>query len=495
MNYFPKIGLEIHAELKTRTKMFCSCLNNPDEKQPNMNVCPICLGHPGTLPVINKKAVESVIVLGAALGGRISADSHFDRKSYFYPDLPKGYQISQYEHPLIDGGTLKNARIRRIHLEEDTGRLLHEKGVSLVDFNRAGVPLMELVTEPDIKSAEEAVAFAKELQLILRYLDTSNADMEKGQMRVEVNISLQDPGWKYVEGFGLKSGMWLFSGKSEEKTPPLNARVEIKNINSFRAVFGAINYEIKRQEEVLESGGAVVQETRGWDDVHKKTISQRLKEESQDYRYFPEPDLPPLDLREWDLEKIKTELPELPEAKRKRFTEEFNLSLEQADTLINDKPSADYFESAISELKTHKLPTANRRILFNYFTSDLKGLMSKSGVAFGDLKISPEHFAHFIALIQNKELTSRLAKNILGKMFETGEDPETIMNTEKLTKISGTDELGKIISEVIKENPSAVSDYRKGKTASLQFLIGKAMAKLKGRGEPNVLRELFVENL
>ncbi len=475
MKYIPTIGLEIHAELKTATKMFCRCKNDSNEKQPNINICPICLGHPGTLPVINKKAVEAVIKTGLALQGKVANYSQFDRKNYFYPDLPKGYQISQYGHPLVKGGVLKGIRITRIHIEEDTGKLGHAVKdsslgkFSLVDFNRAGVPLMELVTEPDIKTAGEAVMFASELQLILRYLEVSNADMEKGEMRIEANISLSATGER-------------------------GTKVEVKNINSFKAVFNAIEYEIKRQEELLREGKKIIQETRGWDDIKKITVSQRIKEESHDYRYFPEPDLPPLDLKKMDLEEIKRELPELPEAKRKRFVAEFSLSLEQAGILAQDKASADYFESAASELKAQS-PITNYQSLFNYFVTDLRGLMNERGINFQNLKISPEHLAHLIALIENKILSSRLAKNILLKMFETGEDPETIMNTEGLMKISGASELQEIVKKVIEENSSAVSDYRKGKIASLQFLIGQAMARTRGQANPDILRELFLDHL
>ena len=298
MDYKPTIGLEIHAELKTRTKMFCDSLNDPDEKHPNVNVCPVCLGHPGTLPAANKQAIEHVIKVGLALGGKINPVSKFDRKNYFYPDLPKGYQISQYDEPLVLGGDLLGVRIRRIHLEEDTGRLLHESSpsagsgrpASLVDFNRAGVPLMELVTEPDIKSANEAINFSKELQLIFRYLGVSEANMEKGELRVEANVSLNK-----------------------------GTKVELKNINSFAAVRGAIAYELKRQSEVLESGGKVEQETRGWDDGKKKTVSQRTKEEAHDYRYFPEPDLPPFETNVFGIENLKISIPELPKEKRTRL--------------------------------------------------------------------------------------------------------------------------------------------------------------------------------
>jgi len=492
MNYSSTIGLEIHVELKTKTKMFCGCLNNPDEKQPNKNVCPICLAHPGTLPVINKKAVESVLKLGLALNSEIPAKSKFDRKNYFYPDLPKGYQISQYDQPLALGGELNGIKLRRIHLEEDTARLLHStidneqltenlklnvKGqmsnVSLVDFNRAGVPLMELVTEPDIKNGKEAVAFAKELQLILRYLGISDADMEKGQMRVEANISLRP------ENSGL------------------GTKVEVKNLNSFRAVEEAIDYEIKRQAEILDEGKKVLHETRGWDANKGKTVSQRVKEEAHDYRYFPEPDLPPLDLTSsggFDLEKLKIEIPELPQQKRERFIKEYNLSKEQADILTEDFAMADYFEEAASELKL-QLPDADYRLLYNYLVSDLRGLTKEVKSAINEIKILPEQFAHLIALTVKNDLSSRAAKDILKEMFERGVDPENILKEKSLDQKIGEELLNKTIEDIIKENSKAVADYRKGQENALQFLTGQAMAKLKGRANPEKLKEIFKSKL
>lgn len=470
------IGLEIHAELKTKTKMFCRCLNDPAERHANRNVCPVCLGHPGNLPVANKEAILSVVKVGLALGGKIAEHSHFDRKSYFYPDLPKAYQISQYEEPLVQGGLLDGIRVRRIHLEEDTGRLLHElpdykkDDASFVDYNRAGVPLMELVTEPDVKSAEEAVRFASDLQLILRYLGVSDADMEKGQMRVEANISLSaDDG-----GMGTK--------------------VEVKNINSFKAVHDAIEYELKRQEKVLAAGGKIVQETRGWDSSKGITVSQRSKESAHDYRYFPEPDLPPLNLKELDLEKIKQEIPELPEAKSRRFVQEFGFSQEKAGTLAADKAGAEYFEEAVSELKALS-PKADVQILLNYFLTDLLGLMRNKGVDFPDLSIEPEHFAHLVMLIRDGKLSSRLAKDILGQMFETGEDPETLMKESGLKLVNDESELKAVVKEIIEKNPKPVADFKAGKETALQFLIGQAMAKTKGQASPDVLKKLFKEAL
>jgi len=474
-NYSPTIGLEIHIELKTKTKMFCGCLNDADEKHPNINVCPICLAHPGVLPVINKKAVESVLKLGLALNSKIPEISKFDRKNYFYPDLPKGYQISQYDKPLVVGGKLNGVKITRIHLEEDTGRLTHshrqKSSYSLVDFNRAGIPLMELVTEPDIKSGEEAVKFAKELQLILRYLEISDADMEKGQMRVEVNISISDKR----------------QGTSDKE---LGTKVEIKNLNSFRAVEESIDYEIKRQPEILDKGEEIKQETRGWDDIKKRTVSQRLKEESHDYRYFPEPDLPPLDLTKFNLEELKVSIPELPAQKRARFIKEYGLLANQTEILIEDRGLAQYFEESASELRT-KLPIPDYQLLFNYFSSDTRGLMNEQKITVRELNITPENFADLIVLLSKGEISSRSAKDILKEMFLTGLDPRQIIRDKGLTKLSDNTIIEQIVGETIKENPKAVEDYKKGKENALQFLTGQAMAKSKGRGNPEIFRKLF----
>ncbi|RJP43833.1 Asp-tRNA(Asn)/Glu-tRNA(Gln) amidotransferase subunit GatB [Candidatus Parcubacteria bacterium] len=482
MSYEPTIGLEIHAELKTRTKMFCDSPNNPDEREPNKNVCPVCLGHPGTLPTINRAAVEAVIKVGLALGGKVNPVAKFDRKNYFYPDLPKGYQISQYDAPLVVGGELLGVRLRRIHLEEDTGRLLHEApsvksrggkaDASYVDFNRAGVPLMELVTEPDIRSAEQAASFGKELQLILQYLKVSDADMEKGHLRLEANVSLD-----------------------------MGTKVELKNINSFRALGSAIVYELDRQKKALESGAKVVQETRGWDDAGQKTVSQRSKEEAHDYRYFPEPDLPPFETSSFSVEELRRSLPELPAQRRERFLKEYGLDGKQAEALVADRGLSEYFEAAASELATRdELTTSTiekkpRELLFNYLTSDLRGLLNEAGTGISDSKVIPEHLAHLVDLIADGKIASRQAKDILKRMFLTGADPEEILEGEGLQIVSGEAELSKAVEEVIGENPGAVSDYKKGKTASVQFLIGKAMGKLKGKGDPAVLKGLFEKRI
>ncbi|MEK7138421.1 MAG: Asp-tRNA(Asn)/Glu-tRNA(Gln) amidotransferase subunit GatB [Patescibacteria group bacterium] len=480
-SYTPTIGLEIHVELKTKTKMFCDSPNNPEELRPNTNVCPVCLGHPGTLPTMNLEAIKSVIRVGMALNGEINPETKFDRKNYFYPDLPKGYQISQYDKPLVLGGSLNGITLTRIHLEEDTGRLLHSSSnvqhptsnsSSLVDFNRAGVPLMELVTEPEVKSAEEAVAFARELQLILRYLGVSDADMERGQMRAEVNISL---------------GKWT-KGVWKQGT-----KVEIKNLNSFGAVSGCIEHEIKRQAEVMKTS-KIHQETRGWDDAKNVTVSQRSKEEAHDYRYFPEPDLPPFETAALNLEELKMSLPELPTAKRDRFRREYKLDGAKLESIIVDEKLAGFFEEAVSELKTFNAD-ANPQTLFNYLTSDLVGILKEHSASFADLKIKPEDMAHLAFLVDSGKILSRGAKDILRKMFETGEDPEDILNTEGLHVVSDESELEKVVQEIIAENPAAVADYKKGKTATVQFMIGKAMGKLRGKGDPNILKQIFEKNL
>ncbi len=461
----PTIGLEIHAELKTRTKMFCDSLNDPEEKHPNVNVCPVCLGHPGTLPVPNRAAISHVLKVGLALGGRANETTKFDRKNYFYPDLPKGYQISQYDKPLIEGGVLEGVRIRRIHLEEDTGTLVHAGGASLVAYNRSGVPLMELVTEPDLTSADGAVGFARELQLILRYLGVSDANMEKGELRVEANVSLD-----------------------------MGTKVEIKNINSFKAVHDAVEYELKRQEEALAKGDKLAQETRGWDEAERRTVVQRSKEEAHDYRYFPEPDIPPFETKVFALDELRGSIPELPAGKRIRFADEYSLDARQTEILVAEQETADYFEEAASELRL-RLPGAQTAALYNYLTSDLRGLMNQKEVSFADLKVDPEHLAHLAGLINEKKITSRQAKDMLARMFDTGLDPEEIVKDENIGVASDMDEVEAVVLAVIAEHKTAVDDYRKGKTASMQFFIGKAIGALKGRARPDLLSDLFERNL
>ncbi|MEK7611771.1 MAG: Asp-tRNA(Asn)/Glu-tRNA(Gln) amidotransferase subunit GatB [Patescibacteria group bacterium] len=476
--YIPVIGLEIHTELKTRTKMFCDSLNNPEEKHPNTNVCPICLGHPGTLPVPNKSAIEAVIKVGMALKGDTPQFSKFDRKNYFYPDLPKGYQISQYDLPLVFGGNLNGVRITRVHLEEDTARLMHaEDGAhSLVDFNRAGVPLMELVTEPDIRNAEDAVQFAKELQLLLRYLQVSDADMERGQMRVEANISM---------------------GRLVDGEVKFGTKVEVKNINSFKAVQGAIEYETLRQTEALTNGETIRQETRGWNESRRATVSQRAKESAHDYRYFPEPDIPPLDLSRFKLGEIKASIPELPQEKRVRFAKEFALKADVIETIISDRKMAQFFEESVSELaeEDNEHLAQEMQLLANYLTSDVRGMLIERGETFDAAKLTPEHFADLIELISHKTVSSRGAKDVLLRMCEMGGDPHEILKSLDVVQVSDEGELGTMADRIIAAHPNAVEDFKKGKGNALQFLVGKAMAELKGKGNPEVLQKLFKERL
>ena len=475
MKYKPTIGLEIHVELKTKTKMFCASLNDPNEKRPNVNICPVCMGHPGTLPVINQEAVRYVLMCGKALNGKLAEHSQFDRKNYFYPDLPKGYQISQYKFPLVKGGELNGVKITRIHLEEDTGRLIHtkDKTSSLVDFNRAGVPLMELVTEPDIYSGEQARKFAEELQLILRYLEISDADMEKGQMRVEVNISL--------------------SQISNLKSQKLGTKVEIKNLNSFRSVERAINYERERQTALLEVGEKIIHETRGWDEDKQKTFSQREKEMAHDYRYFPEPDLPPLKISELGWEII---LPELPEEKRKRFKEKYELKEEAIEVFVCDIAMGEFFEAVCKHLDI-ECPSGHSmsKLAANYITSDLAGLMKEKNVSIDNLKINPEMFAKLVVMAGKGIISSRGAKDVLKIMFEQGGDPEQIVKEKGLAQTSDDSFIKNIVDEVIIKNPAVAKDYKSGKDAALQFLVGQGMKISGGKANPESLKKFLKENL
>jgi len=482
MAYNPTIGLEIHAELNTKSKMFCSCKNDPEEKRANFNICEICSGQPGTLPFANEEAIKKVIKAGLALHCKITETSKFDRKNYFYPDLPKGYQISQYDQPLCEKGYLeidgKKIGITRIHLEEDTGRLLHPDGenYSLVDLNRAGTPLMELVTEPDITSGAEAKKFAEELQLIFRYLGVSDADMEKGLMRVEVNISVS-------------------------KNKQLGTKVEIKNLNSFKVVEKAIDFEIKRQTELLESGGRVVQETRGWHDKKEITFPQREKEEAHDYRYFPEPDLPELHFDKKYITEIDSSLPELPEAKRKRFKKEYKLEDNAIEIFVQNKDFGEYFEKVASEAdewidqKNDKELKEVLKLASNYLVSDVKGLLLGKEFSEDSFKITPENFAEFIKMIYHNEVSSKTAKMVLKDMYNTGSDPSSIVEQNNWKQIGSESELEHIIQSVVADNQKAVNDFKAGNTNVLQFLAGKVMAITKGAANPKLVQEMLRKEL
>ena len=476
MKYESVIGLEIHTELKTKTKMFCYSLNDPNEKHPNLNICPICMGHPGTLPVINREAVWKTILTGLALNGIIAEFSQFDRKNYFYPDLPKGYQISQYQHPLVWGGHLdlngRKVRITRIHLEEDTGRLIHDPktGATLVDFNRAGVPLMELVTEPDLRSGEEVREFGEELQKILRYLDVSDADMEKGQLRVEVNMSLRPK---------------ITSTKSQAPNQ-LGIKVEIKNINSFRFAADAADYEIKRQTELLKKGEKIIQETRGWDEKKGITLSQRSKEEAHDYRYFPEPDLPPLQFNKDQIEEIRAALPELPAAKQERFEKEYGLENNSAEILVRDKALAGYFEAVVSELG------GNGKLAASFLTGDFLRFLRGASASVSEVRVTPENMAELLSYVSENRISNLAAKKVLEEMFRSGEDPSDIIERLGLWQISDAGDLEDIVRHIVKENSKAVEDYKKGKEESLQYLLGQVMRESRGKANPKIVREILV---
>lgn len=485
-DYVTTIGLEIHAELKTRTKMFCHSKNDPDEDRPNVNVCPICLGHPGTLPTINREAVKHVLKVGVAIDGKLADFSEFDRKNYFYPDIPKGYQISQYKYPLVTGGELNGVKITRVHLEEDTARSSHNTAdYSLVDFNRAGLPLMELVTEPVIHSAKDAANFARELQLLLRYLGASDANMEKGEMRVEANISVTP-----------KERLDLRSAERSSLGVLLGTKVEVKNLNSFRAVEKAICFEVDRHIDLIERGERVSQETRGWDENKQQTFSQRAKEDSHDYRYFPDPDLPKLkiaEISEFQAEVLRQEIPELPSEKRVRLKKDFGLKEAEAEIFVDSKLLADFFETVIAELKGDKKAVS---LAVNYIVSDLVGLLKKvqndsdldSAKAFN---FSAKDFGALIKMLVDGELSSRGGKDILSLMFDQGGDPKKIATEKGLLQKSDEGALKLIAEEIVKNNPQVVIDYKAGKNSSLQYLIGQAMKKTKGSGNPTVLKKIL----
>lgn len=469
MVYKLTVGLEIHAELKTKTKMFCNSANNPDEVRPNVNICPVCMAHPGTLPVINKQAVHHVLRVGTALGSTLADFTEFDRKNYFYPDIPKGYQISQYKYPLVSGGILNGVTLERIHLEEDTASSSHEGSeMSLVDFNRAGVPLMELVTTPTIGSAEEASAFARELQLLLRTLGVSDANMEKGEMRVEANISIS-------------------------KTDTLGTKVEVKNLNSFRSVERAIAYEVERMTKILDGGpGEIVQETRGWDESKQATYSQRKKESAHDYRYFPDPDLPKLKLSEipeFSKEVLLATMPELPWEKRARLVREYGVKIENAEVFVSDKTLGGLFEEAVIAIGEDR---HSMTLIENYITSDLVGLM-KGGESIGG--VTGHSLADLVNMIKAGDLSSRGAKDTLAIMYTEGGEPRAIAEKNNLIQKNDIEALKQIVTEIISTNPTVVADYKSGKTALLQFFVGQGMKASKGSGNPAIIKQLFEEAL
>jgi aspartyl-tRNA(Asn)/glutamyl-tRNA(Gln) amidotransferase subunit B len=468
--YYPVIGLEIHAELNTASKMFSCSKNDPDEVLPNVNINPIDLGHPGTLPTINKKAVEHMVKIGLCVNGAIANFTEFDRKNYFYPDISKGYQISQYKYPIVSGGELAGVEITRIHLEEDTGLSKHDRGdFSLVDFNRAGVPLMELVTEPVISSAKEATDFAKELQLLLRYLEVGEANMEKGEMRVEANISVS----KEKGVFGTK--------------------VEVKNLNSFKTVEKAIEFELDRMITLYEAGqeDQIVQETRGWDESKQKTFSQRKKETSDDYRYFPEPDLPKLYLHElFNLEELKQNLPEIPATLRVRFKEQYNLADKDVEIYVQNKHLAEYLEQVAEKISD----LAILQKASNFILSDIVYILDSEN---GSVLPKKDIFVSIVTLFTSDQITSRGAKDMLLLAMTSAQDinPEAYANEHGLIQKNNSDELKPIIEKIIADNPKVVEEYKAGKESVLQFFLGQIMKETKGSANPKMCMDLLKEML
>ena len=516
--YTAIIGLEIHVELKTNSKMFCACANSPDRDDPNTNICEICLAHPGTIPVPNKTAIIWATKIAKALGCRINEYSKFDRKHYFYPDLPKAYQISQFDLPIGEHGSVdleflsgKNHRdtakigITRVHLEEDTAKLTHSTdGNTLVDFNRAGVPLVEIVSDPDIQSSSEAKAYCQELQTILRYLDVSDADMEKGHMRCEANISVQEDGrFKIVDGVVKPIGDYL-----------LNNKIEVKNINSFKAMEKAIDFEIKRQTALAQKGETWGPETRGLDDAKGETVLQRVKESAADYRYFPEPDIPPFHPLQIA---GKINLPELPIVRRSRFHHEYGFSYADAQILTVDKYWAEFAENVFSELqnwlkdlknntlveeakKSQKEGTPSQqlaKLTGGWLTSKLAGTMAERKIDIKILKIKPENFAELIALIFTNRLNSTNAQKVLNEMIDSGVDmdPTHIMEEKGYGQVADEDKLSVIIDETIKNYPAQVEQFKAGKEPILQFLKGMVMKATEGSADPIVVEKLLREKL
>jgi aspartyl-tRNA(Asn)/glutamyl-tRNA(Gln) amidotransferase subunit B len=474
MKYEAVIGLEVHAQLQTKTKIFCGCETKFGEDA-NTRTCPVCIGMPGVLPVLNRKAVEYIVKTGLSTHGKVSPSSRFARKNYFYPDLPKGYQISQYELPIIEGGhveividgNVKRIGITRIHLEEDAGKNLHQSAgnASLVDLNRAGTPLMEIVSEPDIRTAEEASEYLKKLRSILRYIEVSDADMEKGNFRCDANVSIRPVGAKE---FGT--------------------RAEIKNVNSFKFVQKAIEYEIKRQAQILDEGGRVIQETRLFDSNKGVTFSMRSKEEAHDYRYFPEPDLVPIKISVETIEEIRKSIPELPDAKRERFARDYGLPEYDADMLTQSRAMANYFEEATRLSNQPKTVS-------NWIMGELMRLLNADGKEIDDSPIKPDRLAGLIKMIDNGVISIKIAKTVFEEMYKNGKDAETVVQEQGLVQVSDTGAIETIIDEVIKANPGQHAEYKAGKDKLFGFFVGQVMKASKGKANPDVVNELLKKKL
>ena len=475
MTYEIVIGLEVHTQLLTDSKMFCSCSTDYASALPNTHVCPVCLGMPGVIPVINEKAIKYTVMAALALNCTIPEYTKFDRKNYFYPDLMKGYQISQYDAPIGKEGWLniygngenKRINITRVHLEEDTAKLWHRGKYSLIDVNRSGVPLMEVVSEPEISSPEEARDYLIRLRNILRYLKVSTGNMEEGSFRCDANISIRPL-------------------DSKELLP----KVEVKNMNSFKAVYQAMNYESSRQKKVLEEDGELVQETRGWIDEAGITVLQRTKEYADDYRYFPEPDLPPLVLDRTRIEEIRTKLPELPEARRDRFVTEYGLSMYDANILTSSRAMADYFESCVRLMNPGKAKTIS-----NWLSGDFSRLLNTTNTEVENVRISPKHLAEMLDLVDNGTIGGPTAKAVFEEMFHSGKGASEVITEKKLSQISNTDEIREVVKQVMANNAGAIADYTAGKQQALTFIIGQVMKATRGRANPGVVREIILQEL
>jgi len=476
--YETVIGLEVHAQLLTESKMFCSCSTNYANKEPNTHVCPVCLGMPGVMPVINKKAVQFTIMTALALNCTIPVYTKFDRKNYPYPDLVKGYQISQFDMPLSENGWIdvtadgatRRIGITRVHLEEDTARLMHRQDpsgetYSLVDVNRSCTPLMEIVGEPDIRSPQEARQYLMQLRSIVQYLGVCAGNMEDGTFRCDANISIRP------------------AGMTE-----LTTKVEIKNMNSFKAVFGALDYEVKRQRKAVAEGETIVQETRGWDDSTGTTLSQRSKEYAHDYRYFPEPDLPPLTISRELVDELRAKLPELPIARRQRFVNQYGLSEYDAGLLTVTKAQADWFEQAVKLSDTSKA-----KAITNWMNGEMAKLLNANNIEIDDSKVKPKHLSEMISLIDKGTISNKLAKTVFEQMYNTGKNPAQIIDEKGLTQVSDSGEIDAIIEKVIADNPNAVADLKAGKEQALKFLVGQVMKLTKGRANPQMVNNLLLE--
>lgn len=474
MNYEAVIGLEVHAQMLTDTKIFCGC-STEFGSEPNSQTCPVCIGMPGVLPVLNKKTVEFAIKTGLATNCRIALYSRFARKNYFYPDLPKGYQISQYELPICEhghidikvDGNVKRIGITRIHMEEDAGKNIHESGTaySLVDLNRAGVPLMEIVSEPDMRSSAEAVAYMKKLRNILIYLGVCDGNMEQGSLRCDANISVRPA--DRME-FGVK--------------------VELKNINSFKFLEKAIDFEIKRQIRVLEGGGNVVQETRLWDSLLGITQSMRTKEEAHDYRYFPEPDLVPISVNQQWINEIKSTLPELPDAKKNRFIEQYALPESDAEFLVSEMATADWYEAAVAS-------GGEPKSVANWMMGELMRLLNEENASFESCKLLPQQLAGMLRMIDKGIISGKIAKTVFYEMYKSGKDAETIVKEKRLVQISNEDALANAVDEVLSNNPKEVERYKAGDEKLLGFFVGQVMKATKGKANPQIVNELLKKKL